>query len=129
MNLHTTNYFDTFISVPADCPVTIAEIPPQRKQPTVARKQYDLLRIPYKYTSDELIYLTTGEPKGLTWEEFFSKGQACMRASSLVKRYGWGIHCNHEGKIARYAVESPQYQQFANDTTLTQIQSMKRKKL
>jgi Family of unknown function (DUF6157) len=36
-----------------------------------------------------------------------SKGHPHLRVSALAKRYGWGIHNNHEGKIALIAVHSP----------------------
>ncbi len=129
MKIHTTNYVDTFIEVPADCPVVQAEIPPERKQKTVVRRQYELLCAqPYQYTSDDVLYASNGEPKGVPRAEFFSKGQPCMRASSLVKRYGWGVHCDSQGKMAIYPLESEVYQKLAADPNLKHIKSMRRKK-
>ncbi|MGX7196510.1 DUF6157 family protein [Enterococcus olivae] len=129
MKIHTTNYYDTFIEVPEDCPITTAELPPVRKNATVARKQYELLvGNPYHFTSDDVLYATTAEHKGISRELFFSKGQACFRASPLVKRYGWGIHCDEKGKIALYALESSEYQQFVEDDSLTHIRSLRWKK-
>jgi hypothetical protein len=129
MKQYTTNYFDTFIEVPEDCPVLIGEIPPERKTPSVARKQFDLLKQhPYHYDSDEIIYQSTAAHKELSREEFFAKPQACMRAASLVKHYGWGIHANSEGKIAMYSLDSKMYHQLKDDSKLTHIKSMRRKK-
>jgi hypothetical protein len=30
--IHTTNYFNTFIEVAEDCPVIVAEVPPQKEE-------------------------------------------------------------------------------------------------
>jgi hypothetical protein len=44
-----------------------------------------------------------------------------LSASSLVKRYGWGVHIDANGKIALYALGSGEYEMFASDTSLTQL--------
>ena len=85
--------------------------------------QYQLLtHNPYVYTHETLIYEThirhkqiNNPDKRAIWDNLFQKGQACMRASALPKKYGWGVHYNEEGKIALYAVESAEYKAFAND--------------
>ncbi|MNG12849.1 hypothetical protein D3C84_964860 [compost metagenome] len=46
-------------------------------------------------------------------QTFFGKPQACMRASMLPKRYGWGIHFNAEGKLAIVPLESEAYRYYA----------------
>ncbi|WP_298711512.1 DUF6157 family protein [Micrococcus sp. 2A] len=33
-------------------------------------------------------------------EAFFAKSQACLRASPLGKRHGWGLHHDAEGRVA-----------------------------
>nr|WP_281349931.1 DUF6157 family protein [Paenibacillus tengchongensis] len=43
----------------------------------------------------------------------FAKKHPCLRASMLPKRYGWGVHFNGEGRIALYAMESPEYDHYA----------------
>lgn len=58
-------------------------------------------------------------------ERFFSKGQPCLRTSSLGKRYGWGIHHNEQGKLALYAIESDEYQSLINDPSLKQVKAMR----
>ncbi len=49
--MHTTNYFDTFIAIAEDCPVTAAEVPPVRDPKSTAQIQHELLAgHPYEYT-------------------------------------------------------------------------------
>src|SRR5687768_5344154 len=101
--VHTTNCFNTFIQVAEDCPARAGEVPPVRTgNPTVAGLQYKMIvEAPYKYTSDDVIFATsargrqldakaTKKERSLARDEFFSSGQACLRASGLGKRFGWG---------------------------------------
>jgi len=126
MKQHTTNYFDTFISVAEDCPAQTAEIPPLKEPKSAARLEYEMLIYsPYRHTSDDVIYQTKGKPKGISWEDFFSKGQPCFRASALAKRYGWGVHSDGDGKIAIYAIESAEYQRLAADEAVAHIEAMR----
>jgi hypothetical protein len=139
--IHTTNCFDTFIRVAEDCPARSGEEPPPRAgQPTVAGLQYAMIvKAPYKYTSDDVIFATsapgrdldakaTKAEKSAARATFFSRGQACMRASSLGKRFGWGVHADSEGRIAIYAVDSKRYQALARDPELTQVRAMRSKR-
>ena len=138
---HTTNCFNTFIRVAEDCPARSGEEPPPRAgQPTVAGLQYTMIvKAPYEYTSDDVIFATsapgrqldvkaTRAEKSAARAAFFSRGQACMRASSLGKRFGWGVHANSEGRIAIYAVDSKRYQALARDPELTQVRAMRSKR-
>lgn len=134
MNEHTTNYIDTFIEVADDCPASGGEIPPAKSdKKSVARLQYDLIAMsPYRYTSDDILFLVFTERNTIAqkdWrkarEEFFSKGQACLRSSPLTKRYGWGIHCNEAGKIALYGRQSQEYQKWVNDKNLKKVKAMR----
>jgi hypothetical protein len=59
---------------------------------------------------------------------YFSKGQACFRASPLTKRYGFGVHHNETGKMAIYPVESDEYAKFEADPAITHIKAMRSKK-
>ena len=121
--MKTTNYNNTFIEVAQDCPVTCAEVPPVKGQQTVAHLQFTLIHEhPYKYTSDDVIFITHATRLGIpktNWKEerekFFSKGQACLRSSPLAKRYGWGIHYDAAEKVAIYAIESPDYKNLMRD--------------
>ena len=104
MKIHTTNYKNIFIEVAEDCPVSAAAKPPLKPQKTIAEIQFDIIsKNPYQYTSDDLIFesfaIKNEIPKSDKQEarkQFFSKGQACFRASPLTKRYGFGIHSNDE---------------------------------
>ena len=132
----TTNYFDTFIAVADDCPVSTAEIPPHSPdKPSVASMQYEMLiNDPYKYTSDDVLSTIYAKRNDLQNNEeqrrvFFSKGQPCFRSSPLTKRYGWGVHSDTAGKIAIYPVASKQYSVFVNDTKLKQLKAMRSKRL
>ena len=139
--IHTTNCFDTFIRVAEDCPARSGEEPPRRAgRPTVAGLQYAMItKAPYKYTSDDVIFATsapgrelgakaTKSEKNAARAAFFSRGQACMRASGLGKRYGWGVHADREGRIAIYAVDSIRYQALSDDSELTQTRAMRSKR-
>lgn len=135
---HTTNYQNTFIEIADDCPVKIGEIPPQKgDNKTVANSQFDLIaQNPYKYTSDDILFQVFAERNNISRSEqpaaraeFFSKGQPCLRSSPLTKRYGWGVHSNAEGKVAIYAVDSPEYRQFAKDKRLQHVRAMRAKRV
>lgn len=124
--MHTTDYVDTFISVAPDCPATTSEVPPEKEPATLAQRQLAMLRdAPYEHTSDDVVYASQGEPKGLTREQFFSKGQPCLRSSPLVKRYGWGVHADAEGRVALVPVESDRYRELAADPGLVQRSGMR----
>lgn len=136
MKIHSTNYIDTFIEVAEDITVSTGNHPPKRDKQTVAEMQYELIsQSPYKYTSDELLFQVYADRNGLIQEEyadakniFFSKGQACLRASPLVKKYGFGIHSNHEGRIALYGMETKEYRDFLNDDKIKKVKAMKSNK-
>ena len=133
--MHTTNYFNTFIEIAEDCPLSQAEVPPQKgEDKSVANLQFEMIMSnPYKFTSDEVIFGIYALRNGLSnspYERasFFSKGQACLRASPLGKRYAWGIHHNAEGKVALYPAESEEYRAFAGDSALKHTKAMRSKR-
>lgn len=135
--MKTTNYFNTFIEVAADCPTTKAEIPPVKENTkTVANIHFDMVaHAPYKYTSDDVVFGTFAHKNEVSEhdrqearEQFFSKGQPCLRTSPLAKRYGWGIHSDAEGKIAIYPLESAEYKKFAEDEKLAHVLAMRSKR-
>ena len=129
MKQHTTNYFSTFIEIAEDCPAA-GEFPPDKTPKTAARAEYDMISAnPYRYTSDDVLYSLKGEPKGVSREDFFSKGQPCFRASALTKRYGWGVHCDGEGKIAIYAAGSEEYKRFSEDSNLKHVRAIRQSKV
>ena len=136
MKIHTTNYVDTFIEVAADTKADSGVKPPEKEKKTVAEMQYELIaKNPYKYTSDDVLFQVFADRNDLIQseykqarEQFFSKGQPCFRASPLAKTYGFGIHCDAEGKVALYGMETKEYQNFLTDTKLKKVKAMKSRK-
>lgn len=134
MKIHSTNYLDTFISIADDCPVTSGQVPPAKGETrTVAGIQFDLIRQnPYRFTSDDVLFQVFAERNDLAKSEykaareaFFSRGQPCLRASPLTKRYGWGVHHDKNGKIAIYGCETAEYKKFIRDKSLAVIKAMR----
>lgn len=133
MKVHTTNYFDTFIEVAEDTKVDHGIIPPSKDKKTIAEMQYELIaKNPYQFTSDDILFQVFADRNDLTKneyekarEQFFSKGQACFRASPLTKTYGFGIHNNHNGKIALFGMETNEYQKFIKDSKVKKVKAMK----
>jgi len=137
MKVHTTNYENAFIEIAEDCPANIGQVPPVKGEvKTVANLQFDMLiDNPYKYTSDDVLFHVYAIRNGIkkadmkeAREQFFSKGQACFRASPLTKRYGWGVHSDATGKIALYAAETPEYKKLVKDKTIKVVKAMKSKR-
>lgn len=62
------------------------------------------------------------------WAQFFSKPRACLRGSSLPKKYGWGLHFNGEGRIALVSVDSPAYEEFSNSKDLKVMPALRSKR-
>lgn len=131
--MHTTNYANTFIAVADDCPALTGDIPPVKEVKTVANLQFELIsRNPYKFTSDDVLFQVFATRKDLTKSEhkearqqFFSKGQPCLRSSPLTKRYGWGVHCDSKSKIAIYGCETTEYKKLIKDKSLKVVKAMK----
>ncbi|KWV48810.1 hypothetical protein AS156_17575 [Bradyrhizobium macuxiense] len=139
--LHTTNCINTFIHVAEDCPARTGEEPQLRGgNPTVATLQYRMIaEAPYQFTSDDVVFATSApgraldakaskKERKLARETFFSRGQACMRASPLGKRFGWGVHADADGRLAIYALDSKRYQALATDPEVTQVRAMRSKR-
>lgn len=137
MKIHTTNYENTFIEIAEDCPVQVAEVPQMKgDKKSVAFRQFELLsKNPYKFTSDDVLFQIHAEKNDFTESEFptervkfFSKGQACFRASSLAKRYGFGVHSDENGKIAIYGAESNKYAELLLDQNVVKVKAMRSKR-
>ena len=135
--MHTTNYFNTLIEIAEDCDATSGQVPPVRgDKKSIANLQLEMIsEQPYEFTSDDVlfsVFATRKEIPADDWNEqrdlFFSKGQACLRASPLTKQYGWGIHSNAEGKIALYGVESTEYQRLVADEAVVKKKAMRSKR-
>ncbi len=132
--MHTTNYYNTFIEIAEDCKLNQGEIPPMAKdKKTIALLQFEMLyENPYKYTSDEVLFGVFALKKEFEKNElaeqkeyFFSKGQPCFRASPLTKSYGWGVHCDAEGKIAMFGSETKEYKNFLADPSIKKVKAMR----
>ncbi|SIM64250.1 DUF6157 family protein [Micromonospora cremea] len=119
--MHSTNYVDTFIQVAEDSTASSAAAPPARATPGIAELTFRMIfEAPYRYTSDEVVFTVWAERRGIpeaeraaAREEFFAKGQPCLRASDLGKRYGWGVHADSAGRVALVPLGSTEYAQLA----------------
>ncbi|MGE7688362.1 DUF6157 family protein [Lysinibacillus sp. NPDC097214] len=131
------SYKNTFIKISEDSEVNSAITPlPRNNKPTIASIEYDLIsNNPYKYTQEDVqfqTYLIKNQIKSDQLDEsrehFFQKPKACFRALPLVKKYGWGIHYDDEGKLAIYDVNSEGYEQFLNSVNITLLKGMRSKR-
>jgi hypothetical protein len=135
------NYYDTFIRVAPDCPVDAAVEPTGKKQgKSVAEAEYELIAPnPYQYTQEEILFTVHYRRQGLDdeelterreelWAEFFGKSRACLRASPLPKRYGWGVHFDAEGRAALVPVGSAEYRALAEGKGVTTVLNAMRSK-
>ncbi len=83
MATHTTNYFDTFITVAPDSSATVSSEPPPRPEPSVAERTLRMIAdAPYRHTSDDVVFTVWADRRGIpesdreaAREQFFSKGQ------------------------------------------------------
>jgi hypothetical protein len=132
--MKSTNYFNAFITVSSDCPTTVGREP--ANVDSVAGLQFRLLQErPYSLTSDELLFEVYALRNGVTELDrgkarnaFFSKPQACLRASPLVKKFGWGLHHDEAWRIAAYGVETKDYKSLAACAELKVISGMRSRK-
>ena len=131
---HSTNTYNTFIQVAEDCPVQNGEIPlPRNGKETEGSRQYNMISTnPYKYTSDDIVFgvfasknQVEEKNRQAVRDDFFIKGRACLRASPLTKRYGWGIHSDAEGKVALYGMETDEYRSLSEDGTIAKVKAMR----
>ncbi|MEM7130484.1 MAG: DUF6157 family protein [Chloroflexota bacterium] len=135
------SYKDTFIQVAEDSPATQSTKPGlYRGKPTIAGIEYELLsESPYTFDQEELTFEVhvrrkeipaeeVWENRNKIWNELFKKGQPCLRASALTKRYGWGAHYNADGKIALYGMETEEYQHFLDVGHVKVLTAMKAKR-
>lgn len=116
------NYIETFILVAEDCPAQHGVEPTIKagKPKPIHAIQYDLMaHSPYQHTQEDILYTVYAERQAAASKEvasraeYFKKGRACLRASSLTKRYGWGVHFDEKGRAALYSRDSAEYFAFA----------------
>lgn len=132
-----TGFRNTFIRISSDCPETSGIEPPVRggKVP-VHLIHLNLLRErPYHYTHEALIAegelrreASTGETKREILARIRSKPLPCLRTSALPKRYGWGFHFDHAGRIAAYPAGSPEYGKLEADQGVAQVMAVRSKR-
>lgn len=129
------NYTDTFIAASEDGPPASAA--PAKGKRSIAEIQYAMLvEQPYRFTQEDVLFASSarvredaskGDDQALR-AEFFAKPQACLRCSPLVKKWGFGIHFDADGKAAAFAKESAEYTRFAGDGSLFQTRGMRTKR-
>ena len=135
------NYYESFIAVAPDSAAIRGTVPPARGEAkTIPAIEYELLAAkPYHYTQEELQFAVHLQRSGVTpaelkakrkklWAEFFAKPRACLRCSSLPKKYGWGLHFDQEGRIALVAVESAAYKKFSGSKSLKVVPALNSKR-
>lgn len=117
------NYSKTLIAVADDCPVTKAVAPPRNEdKPTIAAQQYRLLSSqPRELTSEDVIFQVHADKQGIPESErpvareaYFAAPRACLRASPLPKKFGWGLYSDEEGRVELLAMESPEYRRLVS---------------
>ncbi|MVZ65152.1 hypothetical protein GQF61_04755 [Sphingobacterium sp. DK4209] len=135
--MHSTNYYNSLITVAEDCKVSHGTIPKESPEKlTVANYHFQLInQNPLALESDDIIFNTHVLRKDITTSEiaaerstFFSKGQACLRTSPLTKTYGWGIYFDEKGRVKLVDSASEEYFQLIEDKTIKKIPAMRSSK-
>lgn len=132
-------YYDTFIAVAPDYEGEPGRVPAPRAKPTVAQMQYDMLiDAPFTHTQEDVLFTIWRERQGFEGlgadetaalrDEFFAKGQACLRASPLTKTHGWGVVFDADGRAALVASDSADYQRHLEDPNLQVVHAMRSKR-
>lgn len=129
--MNSTIYKNTFICASSDTAATCGEKP--AKAESIAGLQYALLREkPYALTSDDLLFEIYAGRKNIAdadrareREAFFAKSQACLRASPLVKQYGWGLHHDADGRVAAYGIETEEYRELLSRPDVKVVSGMR----
>lgn len=132
---HTTNYRATLITVAPDSRAVAAIVPPTGKG-TIAERQFALIHgHDYELTSDDVIFEVHADRAGIApaardaaRAEFFSQGRPCLRTSPLAKTYGWGVHCDMDGRVALIPVESAAYRALLDDPGTVKRPAMRSKR-
>lgn len=132
--MHSTNYTNTLILPSPDCRAETS-IAPDRPGTVAAFQHALLIAAPYDLTSDEVLVSVTATRRGLNEadhvalrHELFSKGQPCLRASPLVKTYGWAVHHDSKSKVSLIARNSPEFAALSADPAITKTPGMRSSK-
>jgi hypothetical protein len=132
--MHTTNYRDTLILPSPDCAARSATAP--AKPDSVAALQHARLAAnPYSLTSDDVVFGVHADRKGIAPHErgearmaFFAKGQPCLRASPLVKTFGWALHHDGQGRVSLVDPASAQFAELNGRSEITKLHGMRSKR-
>ncbi len=100
-----------------DCPVDRGTVPPGE---TIAARTFRLIAAhPYRHTSGDIIFTVWADRAAIpeavrpdARRAFYATGRACLRASDLGRRYGWGIHADSAGRLALVGMETEAYAEF-----------------
>ncbi|MGN6030966.1 MAG: DUF6157 family protein [Thermomicrobiales bacterium] len=131
---YSTNYTRTLIAA-ADDGAARGTVPPYKEEnPSIAYRTWAMIAdAPYVHTADDVIFGVWADRQGIPAEEreaaraeYFSRGRACLRASDLGKKYGWGIHHDDEARIALYGVETETYRRLLDDPAVEVTRAMRR---
>lgn len=124
--MYSTNHPDTLITASPDSPVQVGTVP--EKPATVAGLQFALLADrPHVLTSDDLLHAVHQARGGeKDRDAFFVTPQACLRASPLVKQFGWGLLSDADGRLALVGMETEQYRRLLDDPKIAKKPGMRR---
>jgi hypothetical protein len=118
------NYYNTLIAVADACSQSNAVVPtPRAGKQTVATVQFDLIaENPGGLTQEDVLFETwllrqeaeppSEEERAELRARFFGRSQACLRASPLPKKYGWGLLFDDAGRVRLCPMESAEYQRI-----------------
>jgi Family of unknown function (DUF6157) len=87
MKTHTTNYYNAFIEVAADCPLTTGEVPPTKgNSPSAANIQFEMItQNPYQFTSDDIIFSVYAAKNSLIADELIqAREQFFLQRTTLL---------------------------------------------
>jgi hypothetical protein len=135
------NYYDTLIAVADDCPVSGSVVPaPRGGRKTVAVLQYEMLADPElagRLTQEDVLFESwlrrqpaaegrlAADERAALRAEFFAKPQACLRASPLPKKYGFGLLFDGEGVVSLCPMESGEYRRAVEGGAVTVLKAMR----
>ena len=114
----------------------MSQEPPRKEKLSVANFQFDLLKSkPSQLTSDEVLFEVFAERNDISpsekenaRKEFFSKGQACFRASPLTKRYGWAVYYDSDGKMKLISTDSEEFEKLKKSDNVAKVKAMRNAK-
>jgi hypothetical protein len=131
------NYYKTFITVSDDSPVSKSVVPQESGgKKTVAGIQYEMLaNTPYVFTQEDVLFESWLRRQAIVdrseqnirslRDAFFSKSQACLRASPLPKKYGFGFAFDDKGRVALVPMQSNEYRKLLQAGDMTTLKAMR----